>query len=86
MSQFIALDMLPSALTAHTLYSLVSIFPGVVGVDFVPDSQGRSVGSAVVETTNSAHTDVMIGALDGLEILGQSLRASRLDVREMALA
>ena len=33
MSQLIALAMLPSALTAHQLRSLVSIFPGVVRVE-----------------------------------------------------
>lgn len=86
MSQFIALDMLPSGVTATELYTLLSFFPGVLRVEVLTDGQGRSLGSAVVEAGTGAYRDVIIEALDGLELFGGSLRASRLDVPEMALA
>jgi len=86
MSQFIALDMLPSGLTANELQTLLSFFPGVIGVEVLTDRQGRSLGSAVVEAGTGAYRDVIIEALDGLEVLGRSLRASRLEVPEMAFA
>ena len=86
MSQFIALDMLPSVLTADELRRLVSIFPGVVRVELLADRKGRSLCSALIEASNGAYRDVIIQALDGLELFGQSLRASQLDVPEMAFA
>ena len=84
MSKFIALDMLPSALTAHQLHSLVCIFPGVIRAELLADRKGHSLGSAVIEAGNSAQREVIIQGLDGLELLGRSLRASRLDVPAMA--
>jgi hypothetical protein len=86
MSQFIALDMLPSGLTANELHSLLSIFPGVVRVEVLIDRKGRSLCSAMVEVGTGAYGDVIMEALDGLELFGRSLRASRLDVPEMAFA
>ncbi|WP_447976872.1 RNA-binding protein [Candidatus Nitrospira bockiana] len=86
MHHLVALDLLPSSLTAQELTRLLSMFPGIVRVQLVTDRDGQSLGTSVVEAVDSAHREVLIQALDGLEVFGQTIRASRLDTLQEAAA
>ena len=74
-----SVDLLPSCLTDQTLSELLNPFPGVLRSHVLLDSDGRSLGSAVVELYDAASREVLIERLDGTEVLGQPIRVSRLD-------
>jgi RNA recognition motif-containing protein len=79
MRQLAALDLLPSCMTDTDLSQLLKRFPGVLRSRVLRDSDGRSLGSAVVEVYDAASRETLIERLDGTEILGQPVRVSRLD-------
>jgi RNA recognition motif-containing protein len=72
-------DLLPSCMTDQELSELLARFPGVLRSHVLLDSDGRSLGSAVVELCDAASREALIARLDGIEILGQPIRVSRLD-------
>lgn len=82
MRPLLAIDLLPSSITNQDLMRLLSIFPGVRRTEVLRGRDGRLLGSAVVEVSHSAYRELIIQVLDGMEIDGQSLRVSRLDVSE----
>ena len=86
MPDLVALDMLPSCLSPIDLQEMLSVFPGVVRTEVQTDRDGISLGSAVVQTRDSVYRDLVIQALDGLEIFGQSIRAARLEAPDYAAA
>ena len=79
MRQLAALDLLPSCMTDTDLSQLLKRFPGVLRSRVLRDSDGRSLGSAVVEVYDAASRETLIERLDGTEIFGQPVRVSRLD-------
>jgi RNA recognition motif-containing protein len=79
MRQLAALDLLPSRMTDTELSQLLQRFPGVLRWRVLRNSDGQSLGSAVVEVYDAASRETLIERLDGTEILGQSIRVSRLD-------
>lgn len=86
MRHLLALDMLPSFLTAMDIQKMLSIFPGVLRTEVLVNRSGTSMGSAIIQVGDSAYRDVVIDALDGVELLGQTIRASRLDVSDHVAA
>jgi len=79
MGPLASVDLLPSCMTDQTLSELLNPFPGVLRSHVLLDSDGRSLGSAVVELYDAASREALIEGLDGTEILGQPVRVSRLD-------
>jgi len=79
MRQLAALDLLPSCMTDAELSEFLKRFPGVLRSRVLLDTNGRSLGSAVVEVYDAASRETLIETLDGTEILGQPIRVSRLD-------
>jgi hypothetical protein len=86
MRHLVALDLLPSSVTLQDLTRLLAVFPGTGRVQLLKGRDGTSLGTSVVEAIDSAHRDVLIQALDGREVFGQRIRASRLDTLEQAAA
>jgi hypothetical protein len=86
MRHLVALDMLPSSLTAMDIQMMLSVFPGVLRTELPVNRGGGSLGSAIIQVRNSAYRDVVIDALDGFDIFGQTIRASRLDVSQHVAA
>jgi hypothetical protein len=82
MRHLVALDMLPSALTAMDIQTMLSVFPRVLHTEIAVNAGGQSLGSAIIEVGDSAYRDVVIEALDGLDVFGQMIHASRVDVSD----
>jgi hypothetical protein len=80
MRHLVALDMLPSALTAMDIQAMLSVFPSVLHTEIAVNAGGESLRSVIIEVGDSAYRDVVIEALDGLDVSGQTIRASRVDV------
>ena len=74
-----SLDLLPSCMTDQELSELLTPYPGVLRSRVLLDSDGHSLGSALVELNDAASREALIEALDGMVILGQTIRVSRLD-------
>ena len=80
MRHLVAIDMLPASLSATDIQTLLSVFPGVLRTEILMNRGGSSLGSAIIQVSDSAYRDVVTDALDGLDLFGQTIRASRLDV------
>lgn len=78
----LAIDLLPSSMTSQALTKLLASFPGILRAEVLCGRDGCLLGSAIVEVSRSAYRELIIQALDGMEIEGQSIRVSRLDVSE----
>jgi hypothetical protein len=86
MRHLVALDMLPSALTEMDIQTMLSVFPSVLHTQIAVNPGGESLSSAIIEVGDSAYRDVVIEALDGLDVFGQMIRASRVDVSDSVAA
>lgn len=79
MSELLAVDLIPSSLTEQELTSLFSLCPGVLRCQRLVNAQGQSIGSAVIEVSNSRDAQRIIQTMDGFEIAGKAIRVSRLE-------
>jgi hypothetical protein len=86
MRHLLALDMLPSALTPMDIQTMLSVFPSVLHTEIAVNAGGESLCSVIIEVGDSAYRDVVIEALDGLDVFGQMIRASRVDVSDFVAA
>ena len=86
MRHLVALDMLPSSLTATGIQTMLSVFPSVLQTEIAVNPGGESPLSVIIEVGDSAYRDVVIEALDGLDVFGQMIRASRVDVSDPVAA
>jgi hypothetical protein len=86
MRHLVALDRLPSSLTAMDIQMILSVFPSLLHTEIAVNTGGESVRSAIIEVGDSTYRDVVIEALDGLDVFGQTIRACRVDVSERVAA
>lgn len=78
MACWLSVDLLPSSFTDQDLCRLLAISSGVCRSHIVTNSEGRSLGFALIAMATTAEAERVIQTLDGAEIGGQPIRISRL--------